>query len=426
MKKLIFLIFMCVFLCACGDDSEENSVSVYRVYSEEHQVNGELLVKEPVVLEENDINTVLYALSQSPTDVRAYNPLGEIDEISGTVSDGTATVILSADFNELDDFDKTLSCAVLTLSICSLPEVERVDVLVGETVFASELVTADMLLYDTTIDPSRLDISLYFSNESGDMLIPEYRTLSIDENSQPERYIIEELLSPSEESGLKSPIPEGTELLGIASEGKSCTINFSSEFLINKPKTATGEIITIYSIVNSLTFLSNVSEVIITVEGETIDKYVNLSLSAPLTKLSLISATDGRESYFAKLYFAYGEALFGVPSIINSTADNAQAVLDKLMLAPSFGSYTSLFTSSDELNHVETLFGTCTVSVSRSFFESRTENEVSLAVDAIVKTLVDLEEVNAVELVYSNGNSPIMEELELDKILLDAKAEIIE
>ncbi len=428
MRKIFVFIFAFMLLCACGNSSAESDLYVYRVFTKEHQVNGELLVKEDFpsnTVSEKDISSLLTLLMQKPSDVKTYNPLEGIDEVTGVVIDGTAKITLSGDFSELSGFEKTLSSAVLTLTLSSLPEVQRLDIYVGEEIFESGLVSADMQIYETTNDPARLDICLYFANEDNTSLIPEFRSLSIDESSQPERYIIEELLNPPEDSGLKSPIPLGTELLGITSEGKTCTLNFSAEFLENKPQNATEEILTVYSIVNSLTFLSDVSEVVITVEGEPVENYVNLHLVSPMTKLSLISANEGRDSLYTKLYLAHGEKLFGVPSIMNSSSDNVQTVLDQLMFSSGFGAYTSLFSSSDDLNHVETSYGTCKITISRSFFDSRTETEASLAVDALVKTLTELENVDDVKITYSNGNTPIIESLELENALNSVNADII-
>ena len=81
--------------------------------------------------------------------------------------------------------------------------------------------------------------------------------------------------------------------------------------------------------------------------------------------------------------------------------------MDKLMSSKDFGSYKSLFSLSDRLSHSGTDHGICTVTISRSFFERRSPKESALAIDALCLTLIELDDVSAVRIRYSDGSVPL-------------------
>lgn len=111
-------------------------------------------------------------------------------------------------------------------------------------------------------------IVLYFSNLETGELVKEYRNVKLqDIKNNMEETIIKELLRGPENIELVSTIPSGTMLNSILLENNKIIIDFSKEFkevvadeLKNLHK--------IYSVVNSLTEITEINEVEIKVEGE--------------------------------------------------------------------------------------------------------------------------------------------------------------
>ncbi|MGE4354649.1 MAG: GerMN domain-containing protein [Oscillospiraceae bacterium] len=430
MKRLIPNLLIIALMCSCASSSTDSVYSVYRVIAQPYQTNGQLMITEPVEIGEDEtvFEALLNALTVQPTDARLYNPLAGIEVVSFNVTEGSAVLELGRGYLELKGITKTLADACCALTLCELSDIDRLSISVDGELVTQGLTASDMYLSGTGSEPYQREICLYFANESGTLLVPEYRTLSISNSAQPERYVVEELLRIPNSSDLRSPIPEGTELLGITHNGRSCILNLSGEFLENKPKTATGEVLAVYSLVNSLTSLGTVNDVMITVEGKTIGKYVNLSLDKPLAGLDFIAGSRGSSDseLEARLYFAYDDKLFGAPCVIDQSQDVHQTLLDKLMSSKDFGGYTSLFNVSDRLSYTGTEHGICTVTVSRSFFERRTPKEADLAIDALCLTLIELDDVSAVQIRYSDGTIPLTPNRDLSSPVMQITANTIE
>jgi germination protein M len=104
------------------------------------------------------------------------------------------------------------------------------------------------------IGPQPREVILYFPDKESRYLIGEKRV--IDFSGDPAkrcRLVIKELIIGSIE-GLIPTIPYDTELIGAeVDEAGVASINFSSEFQENHEGGSTGEMMTVYSVVNSLT-----------------------------------------------------------------------------------------------------------------------------------------------------------------------------
>lgn len=113
-----------------------------------------------------------------------------------------------------------------------------------------------------------MDVVLYFSDDQAQKLIKETR--SVPETDAVARITVEELMKGPEEGGVAT-IPTGTKLLGIVVEDGLAKVDFSEEFIDNHPGGSAGEEMTVYSIVDTLTEISNIKRVKFLVEGVAID-----------------------------------------------------------------------------------------------------------------------------------------------------------
>lgn len=109
------------------------------------------------------------------------------------------------------------------------------------------------------------ELTLYFTDETGELLYPEKRTVMHNVNTSVERVILEELISGPEAPDLLPTLDSGTRLLNVSVNENVCYLNFDSSFLSNPLEVR--DYIPIYSIVNSLSALSSVNRVQITVNG---------------------------------------------------------------------------------------------------------------------------------------------------------------
>jgi spore germination protein GerM len=124
-------------------------------------------------------------------------------------------------------------------------------------------------------------IKIYFPNENANYLQIEERELAQDSDLY--YHIFEELKAGPEDSELGETIPAGSQLLDYKIEEKLIILNFNREFRDNHWGGSTGELMTVYSIVNSYTDLDQIESVRILIEGEEVESLVgHLDLSQPL------------------------------------------------------------------------------------------------------------------------------------------------
>lgn len=122
------------------------------------------------------------------------------------------------------------------------------------------------------------NIVLYFADSNG-KLAPEQR--QIPKVPGLARKTIEELCKGPNNTDLFATIPAGTRLLDVNIRDGLCTVDFSRELVANHTGGSSGELLTVYSIVNTLTQFSTVERVNIIVEGqklETLAGHLDLSV----------------------------------------------------------------------------------------------------------------------------------------------------
>lgn len=110
-------------------------------------------------------------------------------------------------------------------------------------------------------------VSLYFKSEN--IVVPEARLIDVKELlNNPYEQILKMLLEGPKSSNLEKTIPEGTKINKIQKEGDNLNIDFSEEFINNHKGGEIEERITINSIINTLTELTEINGVKILINGE--------------------------------------------------------------------------------------------------------------------------------------------------------------
>ena len=84
---------------------------------------------------------------------------------------------------------------------------------------------------------------------------------------EPYSYLINMLITGPENEKLESAIPEGTKVNSCTLKGNTVYVDLSKEFIDNAPSGITEESMVVYSIVNTLTELNEVSGVKFLING---------------------------------------------------------------------------------------------------------------------------------------------------------------
>ncbi len=390
---------------------------VYRVTADATELGVDLIRGEVCTLPGDAASTTdgvlaLFAASSQDGSLLCALPQG-VTVQGWTQENRIITLSLSANFLETDPMSQTIAACCAALTLCQLEGVEAVTITAGGQTLFSSLVPEDALLSDTDTDPYVRQLRLYFSDGDGRYLVSEYHTLTLGEDTSPERYVVEELLRGPNSSELKSPIPADTRLLSCATVDSVCVVNLSEEFLSNRPQTARGERLAIYAIVNSLTALSGVDSVNILVDGQPIGTYVQRSLAEPVSWYGeVIGPVAGISNEFGSdLYLVATDlcAITPLPFRIapSSYTSRAEATLSALMTASEPG-YPALFSGNGSVTGITTQGYFCTVDLSESVFASLPPEARNAALQSIAASLCSLEEISSVSFTIA-GNPAIFE-----------------
>jgi germination protein M len=143
---------------------------------------------------------------------------------------------------------------------------------------------ADKLIIDlqddsvTLTEENSREVVLFFADADGKKLKKELR--NILRNESPAQGTINQLIKGPTKDSLTATLPSGTILRSMKIKDGLCTIDFSSELTANYSGGLEKELLTVYSIVNTLTQFSSVNKVQILVDGgivKTLGGHVDIS-----------------------------------------------------------------------------------------------------------------------------------------------------
>jgi spore germination protein GerM len=128
----------------------------------------------------------------------------------------------------------------------------------------------------------KINAVLYFATEDEDKLAREDRIIEAIEGDI-SKLILEELIKGPHSPALNRTVPAGVKVLGVSVNGGIASIDFSEEIRSGHWGGSTGEILTVYSIVNTLAELPEIEMARFLIEGEEIETLAgHLDLSEPV------------------------------------------------------------------------------------------------------------------------------------------------
>lgn len=295
-KWIVALLGVVVITGACANNPNEGTmyyakdkINVYLLNSSEHE-----LVNYSVEIEEmNTNNKVIKVIELLKTGAKSEEGLliGTLPEIvkikEFELKGGKLTLDISNEFIEMNQIDYLICRSSLIRSLTDIEGVEAVEFYIEGLPMKNSMGKRYGEFYSSDVRMtmgseeliSSENIILYFPSSNGDYLIRVDRTVSINPNERIEKRIIEELMIPPEHDAVIGIIPEGTIVKSIRVNSKICYIDFNEAFKTKNSENMIGETMIIYSIVNSLTELPNISRVQFLIDGEKRETYKgNLAL----------------------------------------------------------------------------------------------------------------------------------------------------
>lgn len=281
MKRWVIFFFLLGMLCllpGCRQQGEEEK-SGYQIW----YVNKEetrLYCEYRELKAENTDGLILEALEnlrQSPED-DDYKPVfPENVKIEGySVDHDQLYLELSEEYIDLPKVYEVLCRAAVVRTMCQIPGIEYVGFrimeqpLIDSSGQAVGLMNEEQFIENAGEEINAyktVDLTLYYTNETGDRLVPQKVAMEYNSNISLEKLIVERLIAGPPFDGAYPTIPDSTRLVSIAVRDGICYVNLSEGFLETGYNVT--ESIPVYSIVNSLVYNTDAKKVQISINGET-------------------------------------------------------------------------------------------------------------------------------------------------------------
>lgn len=268
------LLLGVVAFSGCGKKETESKYKIYYVNEEQ----GEVLA-ESFVPSEETTQTMLEEMTEklNKKNAEGHTLLPENIEIQSCVNDdGMIRVDFNQEYHDLNPVDEVLLRASIVKDYVQIPDIYLVTITAGGTPIVDSqgqeigAMSLDSFLENTGKEIMAYqykELNLYFTNEEGNQLVPEIRQVYYNGNTPIEKVIVEQLLRGPGESGHYATLPSDTRIVGVSVADGIAYVNLGKQF-VDEALPVDAQI-PIYSIVNSLIDAGNVSQVQISINGDT-------------------------------------------------------------------------------------------------------------------------------------------------------------
>lgn len=208
------------------------------------------------------------------------------------LSDQALTLDLSAGFLDQAQTRKILCIGGLVRSFVQIDGVDKILFTVdGKDLTDSSGNAVGALTNDSFVDNAgkninayqEIEMTLYFTDQTGSKLIPETREVYYSSNEPVEKAVVEELIQGPSEEGHYPVFSTDTQVLSVISQAGICYVNFDDS--VQNTILSISEEIPIYAIVNSLADTCNIKKVQFSIDGESDTVFRNsMDLSVQYTR----------------------------------------------------------------------------------------------------------------------------------------------
>ena len=302
LKKAIMVIIVLLVLIPCSfllyDSLTDSGEAVELYYM---TTDGTMKPTEKEIAQQNREDTLLTtlhtlqngpktegAIACMPTDI-------QIKQVA-LVND-VAIVDVSSAYHKMKDTEEVICRSAIVWTLTSLDFVKGVSLTVDGVPLRSNsgkeygVMDRNKVIINGEISAETTEyaiLSLYFANSTRTDLATEERVVEVNANQAREKTIVEQLIEGPRMEGLQRTLPAETKLRDVTttSDG-TCYVDLSQDFVTKHTGGAMDEVLTVYSIVNSLCELEHIKKVQFLVGGEKLENYKgSLEFKTPFTAVS--------------------------------------------------------------------------------------------------------------------------------------------
>lgn len=292
-KKVLCILCTVILvfgMTGCGEKTDKQLMSyqVFYINSDGSGLTGKTYQLKDAKQDLVSVIKELIIRLQTPQEESLKSPIDEgIQVVDYQIKENQLSVYFSAGYNNKSGLDEILSRAAIVKTLCQIQEIEYVEFyvedqplmlsgnavgLMSQESFADELNPQDQKQSKETV--------LYFANKRGNRLKKITTDITYNAVEPIARLLVEQLIAGVssiqniDETKLQSAVPSKTTLNNLTIRDNICYLDLSKDFEQQDPNVSSEVIV--YSIVDTLCELPEVTKVQFSVDGEQKEKYGDL------------------------------------------------------------------------------------------------------------------------------------------------------
>lgn len=225
---------------------------------------------------------------QTPQEESLKSPIDEgIQVVDYQIKENQLSVYFSAGYNNKSGLDEILSRAAIVKTLCQIQEIEYVEFYVEDQPLMLSGNAVGLMSQESFVDElnpqdqkQSKETVLYFANKQGNRLKKITTDITYNAVEPIARLLVEQLIAGVssiqniDETKLQSAVPSKTTLNNLTIRDNICYLDLSRDFEQQDPNVSSEVIV--YSIVDTLCELPEVTKVQFSVDGEQKEKYGDL------------------------------------------------------------------------------------------------------------------------------------------------------
>lgn len=280
MKKIrwIILILSFFFLAGCSKQEGEGSYKIYYMNMDVTSIASELYAPEAADDDQEALaEELLLKLSGEPGTATLRQTIPSDLEYSFLISGYIINVDFEGKFYDMTTVEQTLIRAAVVKTLTQIEDCSYVNITVdSEPLVDEEGRIVGSMNEDSFVEnpgaqinsKQSTNITLYFADSQDPTKLKKKVENITYTNKSLEKVVMEKLIEgPSEGDGMMRTIPNGTKIITSSIYDGVCYINLNDAFVNDQNNEITEQVV-LYSVVNSLCSLADVTKVQITINGE--------------------------------------------------------------------------------------------------------------------------------------------------------------
>lgn len=292
-KKVLCILCTVILvfgMTGCGEKTDKQLMSyqVFYINSDGSGLTGKTYQLKDAKQDLVSVIKELIIRLQTPQEESLKSPIDEgIQVVDYQIKENQLSVYFSAGYNNKSGLDEILSRAAIVKTLCQIQEIEYVEFYVEDQPLMLSGNAVGLMSQESFVDElnpqdqkQSKETVLYFANKQGNRLKKITTDITYNAVEPIARLLVEQLIAGVssiqniDETKLQSAVPSKTTLNNLTIRDNICYLDLSRDFEQQDPNVSSEVIV--YSIVDTLCELPEVTKLQFSVDGEQKEKYGDL------------------------------------------------------------------------------------------------------------------------------------------------------